>query len=66
MTADDVKRFVNEIEILAHDDEAAHAAEDRLHVAVLRIIAEGKTEDPVGLAREALATVDIEFSRWYA
>jgi hypothetical protein len=48
----------------ASSDAAAHAEEDELHVMVLRAIADG-AERPGELARAALETSSIDFSRWY-
>lgn len=46
-----------------HDDsEAAHASEDAIHVAALKVIAAGYV-DAADLAAEALKTSEIEFSR---
>lgn len=69
MTPGDVKATVAAIRDLANDDEAAHADEDELHQAVLAFIAKGDhlgIVDAVELAREALKTTEIKFSRWYA
>ena len=49
-----------------HDDEVAHILEDDLHVEVLEAIAEGRCADPAGCAHEALKTLGLTFSRWYA
>lgn len=47
------------------DDEKAHAAEDQLWEDTLFAIAMG-AENPVKLAKEALKTRQIKFSRWCA
>lgn len=48
-----------------NDAERAHQAEDALYVRVLTAIAEGN-RDPRGLARAALASQQLGFSRWCA
>lgn len=65
MNVDEVKLAVQKINDMRDDDEAAHGNEDDLHRSVLRAIAEGS---PVAqeLAKEALKTLDIDFSRWCA
>lgn len=65
MTPDHVRMQVAAIGAL-HDSESAHADEDRLHSAVLHAIADGHCDDPAALARAALATEELTFSRWYA
>lgn len=47
------------------DDEAAHVAEDNLWALVLREIAAG-AEHPALLAKEAIKTAELQFSRWYS
>lgn len=46
-------------------DPVAHSMEDDLYRCVLTAIAAGQCEDPVGCAKAALKTSDIEFYRWY-
>lgn len=65
LTVKDVRREVANIARMAGDDEGAHAAEDALHQEVLQAIAAGAADAPA-LARAALKTRDIEFSRWCA
>lgn len=48
------------------DDEVAHAAEDALHRATLRAIAEGRCEEPKACAAEALRSLALDFERWCA
>lgn len=55
---------VKAIKELAHDDEAAHAAEDALYCDVLKAIANNTCEDPQSCAKEALRTNQINFDRW--
>lgn len=62
----DVRARVADIARMAGDDEAAHSAEDTLWGEVLRAIADGNTDDPQGIAKEALRTADISFARWRA
>jgi hypothetical protein len=65
LTVEDIKRRVAKIDAEKDDDETAHGSEDQLWEDVLKAIADG-AEDPAALAREALKTRDIEFSRWRA
>lgn len=68
MTLDQVREALEEIraEAKKDDDEGAHICEDRLHVDVLRAIAEGTAEDPVAMARLALESALVDFHRWCA
>ncbi len=65
MDVDEVRERVAEIAKKAGDPEVAHIAEDTLWLAVLQNIAESDCEH-AELAREAIKTDDLEFSRWYA
>jgi hypothetical protein len=64
-TTEDVRVGVSLVAALAEDkdDEAAHAAEDALHQSVLKAIADG-AKAPADLAKAALKTKNIKFSRW--
>jgi hypothetical protein len=65
-TVADVRLALEALEGLAlHDDEAAHAAEDRIHQGVLLGIAQGAAY-PQALAQWALNAAEVSFSRWYA
>ncbi len=71
LTPEVARRVVETIRFIADDDECAHALEDRLRERVLVCVAEGcadaeDTEEDAELARIALSTRDIEFSRWCA
>lgn len=65
LTVELVATLVEEVKAVRLDDEAAHSKEDVLHEMVLRAIAEG-AKNPRKLAREALKTLDIQFSRYCA
>lgn len=65
VTPDDVRFRVAEIAAMADDPEAAHGFEDSLWSEVLRAIAKG-ADDPAGLARAALETLELDFPRWRA
>lgn len=65
-TVKEVVRRVGEIAGYAKDDETAHGAEDELYEGILKAIANGTAEDPKAMAKEALATQKIDFSRWFA
>lgn len=64
MKVSDVRNRVAKIK-RQHCDESAHCAEDELYADVLRAIADG-APDAGKLARAALKTKDLNFSRWYA
>lgn len=80
MTPEDVRARVDQIREFAGpgcDYEALHGDEDKLHLDVLKAIAERwgqpifdrwgqSTFDPVGLAREAIKTEHIDFPRYGA
>lgn len=65
MSPDDVRGRVEAIATM-RDDERMHAAEDRLHAEVLSAIALGIADDPAACALAALATLALDFHRWYA
>jgi hypothetical protein len=61
----DVKNRVDAIREIAGDPGRAHAMEDDLYVDVLREIANGGGQTRMlALARQALRSQDIGFSRW--
>lgn len=66
MNREDVAARLGKIKVLAAipDEPEAHEEADRLWADVLRAIA-GGTEDPAGLAAEALKVQEIRFGRWY-
>lgn len=65
MTVTEINKRVAAIKAIANDDEAAHGDEDMLHQDVLRYIAnQDKDGFYGGLARAALRTTKINFSRW--
>jgi hypothetical protein len=66
LTVETIRRKVADIEANKHDDEYAHGLEDELWELVLSVIATGDCDSPTDLAREALKTRDIKFSRWRA
>jgi hypothetical protein len=66
MTLDDVRKAIAEIRHIGSvkfDNEDAHAKEDVLYEQVLESIADETAEDPREMARLALATREIEFTR---
>ena len=69
MTVEQVKRAVERVRQIAtedvRDNELAHKVTDRLWRNVLRSIARGES-NAAELAREALKTEEIAFTRWYA
>lgn len=65
MTVEDIRAEITEIIKRTGDDESQHGREDDLHHAVLLAIAEG-APNAAELAREALKTLDLDFSRWFA
>jgi len=66
MTISTVEAEVQRIAAMVADDESAHVAEDELHQSVLAYIAEHGDALSAALARAALATTEISFSRWCA
>jgi hypothetical protein len=65
MTPDEVRERVAAIRNRAHDPEGAHADEDNLWMDVLTAIS-GGADNPADLAREAVKSNEIDFTRWYA
>lgn len=63
ITATEVIKAIEWIREHRHDDAAAHTCEDALYVKVLRAVAEGDPKSQE-LARAALSTLSISFSRW--
>ncbi len=68
MTPEEVETWLDRIREHAEagDNEAAHAAEDDMSARVLDAIACGAAADPAYLARLALSSSEIKFTRWYA
>lgn len=69
MTIDEIHAAVQAIRDLANNPERAHAAEDRLYLAVLQAIAESESDDAAGLKLMAMAALkadEIKFDRWYS
>lgn len=65
ITLDEVRSCVEDIRAQKDDDEVAHGMEDDLYHAVLESIADGAPDAPE-LAKAALETASIDFSRWCA
>lgn len=66
LTVQEVVERVSEIAREGESDpERAHADEDGLYGDVLLAIAEG-AENPVELAKAALAAGNLDFPRWFA
>jgi hemerythrin-like domain-containing protein len=65
MKVQEVIDRVKAIQAKADDPEVAHSKEDALYLDVLRAIANG-AKNSKELAKEALKTESIDFSRWYA
>jgi len=65
MTAEEVRRRVDEIDEIADLQERAHMEEDRLYCDVLQAIAAG-AEHPADLARAALASRQLTLDRYYS
>jgi hypothetical protein len=66
MTKAEAERRVEEIRKLAHDAEAAHAAEDELRRDFIAAVATGRCKMPAAVAKIVLSSGEIVFSRWYA
>lgn len=65
LSVHDVLDVVDCIQIIQSDYEVAHALEDDLHRAVLKIIADS-SDSNAWLAKAALTTVDLDFARYCA
>lgn len=64
-----IQADLDAIRASAEDDEVAHSLEDTLHERVLQAIADDQFDHyytPAELAREALKSTEIKFSRWCA
>jgi hypothetical protein len=61
-----IRQRVWEIASMAHDPEAAHGEEDRLHKQFIEYIASHGPDPFAEMAKEVLKTEDIDFSRWCA
>ena len=66
MNIEDVKSTLETIEVLKGDDESAHISEKCLWKKVLEEVAKGGNPDIQAMAKEALKSDGIHFSRWYA
>jgi len=67
MSPEEVKKRVAAIEAAMDDDEVAHGMEDELHQDVLHAISRGECEGcEMAVAKAALKTLKLDFSRWYA
>lgn len=60
-----IKKRVEELEADHHDDEVAHSIEDSIRHDALEAIAFGAAS-PRDIARVALRTSKLDFSRWSA
>jgi hypothetical protein len=66
ITAAEVRHLVDRLRTESRPSpEHDHMEIDRLYVAVLRAVAEGRA-GVVELAREALRIEDLDLERWYA
>ncbi len=65
MTVAEVEHRVQQLALVAHDNETAHTQEDDLYEELLEDIANGTCVDPRECAREALKTKLLPFRRWY-
>ena len=66
MNLDEVNSRLAKIHENITDDERAHSMEDKLHQDVLRSIADGSCDNPAHCAAAALASLKLDFARWYA
>lgn len=66
MTLSDVFARIEAIRKIQHDLETAHNMERKLHIDVLRAIAEGKAQSPKALANAAVSTIHMDFVRWFS
>lgn len=65
LTLEEIKIRIQEIKDISYDNEKAHGYEDQLREDILKAISEG-AENAQEMAKLALSTNDIKFSRWYA
>ena len=65
MTREDVINAVEDIRMESEDDERAHSLEDDLYEQVLLAVINNNPESKE-MAKEALKTKEIKFSRWCA
>ena len=68
MTLDDLKKNIEHLKSIAHDDECAHGFEDQIREQVLDLIANGTLtrDEMIEFARIVLTTSEIDFARWCA
>lgn len=67
MTIQEAYARIRSIREIAHDDESAHADEDDFREEVLKFICKHGNDQLISeLARIALSTGEIKFSRWCA
>jgi hypothetical protein len=66
MTLKQVKNRVLAIEKSDGDDERRHSLEDELYRELITAIANGQCTDPVACCKEAIKTLEMDFSRWKA
>ncbi len=65
MNIEEIQYRIKAINEISHDDEAAHSLEDRLYEDFIKHVS--KRKDKIGnMARQILATQEIDFSRWCA
>ena len=64
MTVEEVEKRVEEIAAIVRDNEVAHSKEDSLYVNVLEWIAGHGDENSAALAKAALKTEELKFTRW--
>ena len=63
VTVDMIEAGIDKLRTLSGDFESAHGYEDSLMEAVLRAIADGRTDKPSDLAAMVLRTSEVEFQR---
>lgn len=66
MDMKEIERRIEEIRLVAGDDEVAHGKEDDLHEAFIQYVAETAAEPLASMAKRVLSTKDIHFARWCA
>ena len=66
MTPDDVRERIEAMKAAGGDWETIIFIEDSLWADVLQSIAESSCDDPAELARVALHSRDLDYTRWYA
>ena len=64
-TVAEAEHYIRKLRAMSNDPEAAHSMEDKIHIAALKAVVEENPEAKA-IARIALETLKLHFSRWCA